>query len=182
MVDRLLLITLGATIRDALLVVLFANVLSSAVIILNGRAAATYHIGYPVLSRVSFGIYGQYIVVVLRALLSIIWGFAYPFLIKEFNLLIYLSVVQGGIQLYYEGQFISICLRGIFSGWSRIHNGIPEVRRILKNKSKAPLICETPEPTHHDAGNGRLPPCIRLYHSSHVRPHNQNTPSVQCEI
>jgi len=95
MVDRLLLITLGATIRDALLVVLFANILSSAVIILNGRAAATYHMGYPVLSRVSFGIYGQYFVVVLRALLSIIWGFAYPFLIKEFNLLIYLSVVQG---------------------------------------------------------------------------------------
>ncbi|KAL2219086.1 permease for cytosine/purines, uracil, thiamine, allantoin-domain-containing protein [Thermoascus aurantiacus ATCC 26904] len=109
MVDRLLLITLGATIRDALLVVLFANVLSSAVIILNGRAAATYHIGYPVLSRVPFGIYGQYFVAVLRALLSIIWG---------------------GVQLYYEGQFISICLRCIFSGWSRIHNGIPESQHI----------------------------------------------------
>ncbi|KAL2009205.1 hypothetical protein VTN00DRAFT_7399 [Thermoascus crustaceus] len=103
------LIALGATIRDALLVVLFANVLSSVVIVLNGRAAATYHIGYPVLSRVSFGIYGQFFVVILRALLSIIWG---------------------GVQLYYEGQFISICLRCIFPSWGRIHNVIPESQHI----------------------------------------------------
>ena len=68
------IITLGATVRDALLVVLFANLLSAVVIVLNGRAAAGYHIGYPVLSRSSFGIYGQYFVVVLRSILGIIWG------------------------------------------------------------------------------------------------------------
>jgi nucleobase:cation symporter-1, NCS1 family len=68
------IITLGATVRDALLVVLFANILSAAVIVLNGRAAARYHIGYPVLSRSSFGIYGQYFVVIVRSLLGIIWG------------------------------------------------------------------------------------------------------------
>ena len=67
-------ITLGATIRDALLVVFFANLLSAVVIVFNGRAAARYHIGYPVLSRSSFGIYGQYFVVILRSLLGIIWG------------------------------------------------------------------------------------------------------------
>ncbi|KAK5239129.1 hypothetical protein LTR40_014817, partial [Exophiala xenobiotica] len=50
-------ITLGATIRDALLVVFFANLLSAVIIVLNGRAAARYHIGYPVISRSSFGIY-----------------------------------------------------------------------------------------------------------------------------
>lgn len=60
--------------RDAVLVVLFANLLTSVVIVLNGRAAAAYHIGYPVLSRTSFGIYGQYFVVVLRALVGIAWG------------------------------------------------------------------------------------------------------------
>jgi NCS1 family nucleobase:cation symporter-1 len=68
------LIALGASIRDALLIVLFANVLSSAVIVLNGRAASRYHTGYPVLARVTFGIYGSYFFVVLRALLGIIWG------------------------------------------------------------------------------------------------------------
>lgn len=103
------LIALGATIRDALLVVFFANLLSAVVIVLNGRAAARYHLGYPVLSRVSFGIYGQYFVVVLRSILGIIWG---------------------GVQLYFEGQFISVCLRCIFPGWERIPNGIPASQHI----------------------------------------------------
>jgi NCS1 family nucleobase:cation symporter-1 len=67
------MIALGATIRDAMLVVVFANILSAVVICLNGRAAARYHVGYPVLSRVTFGIYGSYFVVILRAILGIIW-------------------------------------------------------------------------------------------------------------
>lgn len=98
------LITVGATVRDALLVVFFANLLSASVMVLNGFAASRYHIGYPVLSRLSFGIYGHYFVVVLRSILGIIWG---------------------GVQLYFEGQFISICLRCIFPGWERLPNDIP---------------------------------------------------------
>jgi NCS1 family nucleobase:cation symporter-1 len=97
-------ITIGGTIRDSLLVVLFANLLSAIVIVLNGRAASRYHVGYPVMSRVSFGVYGQYFVVVLRAILGIIWG---------------------GVDIYFVGQFISVCLRCIFPGWWRIPNHIP---------------------------------------------------------
>lgn len=33
----------------------------------------------------------------------------------------------GGVQMFFEGQFISICLRCIFPGWTRIHNSIPAV-------------------------------------------------------
>ncbi|CAG9975113.1 unnamed protein product [Clonostachys byssicola] len=98
------LITVGASVRDALLVVFFANLLSAVVMVLNGYASSRYHIGYPVLSRSSFGIYGHYFVVVLRSILGIIWG---------------------GVQLYFEGQFISICLRCIFPSWEKIPNGIP---------------------------------------------------------
>jgi NCS1 family nucleobase:cation symporter-1 len=97
-------IALGGTVRDALLVVVFSNLLSALVIVLNGRAAARYHVGYPVMSRVSFGVYGSYFVVVLRAILGIIWG---------------------GVQLFFEGQFISVCLRCIFPGWARVPNHIP---------------------------------------------------------
>lgn len=100
------MIALGGTIRDCLLIVLFANILSAIVICLNGRAASRYHVGYPVLSRVTFGIWGSYFVVILRAILGIIWG---------------------GVQLYFEGQFISVCLRCIFPGWWKIQNGIPAV-------------------------------------------------------
>jgi nucleobase:cation symporter-1, NCS1 family len=102
-------ITLGASVKDAILTVFFANLLSAVIIAFNGWAAARYHVGYPVLSRTSFGIYGEYFVVVLRSILGIIWG---------------------GVQLYFEGQFISVCLRCIFPGWARIHNGIPESQHI----------------------------------------------------
>lgn len=98
------LIAVGATVRDALLVVFFANSLSAAVMVLNGFAASRYHVGYPVLSRASFGIYGQYFVVVLRSVLGVVWG---------------------GVQLYFEGQFISICLRCVFPSWTKIPNRIP---------------------------------------------------------
>lgn len=97
-------IALGATLRDALLVVFFANVLSAFIIVANGRAASRYHIGYPVLARVSFGIYGQYFVVVLRSIFGIIWA---------------------AINMYFTGRFISICLRCIFSGWQSLRNPIP---------------------------------------------------------
>ncbi|KAL2872303.1 nucleobase cation symporter-1 family protein [Aspergillus lucknowensis] len=103
------LISAGASVRNALLVVFFANLLSATVMVLNGFASSRYHIGYPVLSRVSFGIYGHYFVVVLRSILGIIWG---------------------GVQMYFEGQFISICLRCIFPGWSRIPNNIPDSQHI----------------------------------------------------
>jgi NCS1 family nucleobase:cation symporter-1 len=72
------LIALGATVRDALLVILFANLLSAVVIVLNGRAASRYHVGYPVLARTTFGIWGSYFFVVLRAILGVIWGECFP--------------------------------------------------------------------------------------------------------
>src|SRR4051794_8164536 len=55
-------------------------------------------------SGVSFSMYTAYFIIILRAILGIIWGcFLY----------------------YFEGQFVSICLRYIFTGWDEIRNGIP---------------------------------------------------------
>jgi nucleobase:cation symporter-1, NCS1 family len=67
------MVALGMTVRDAILVVFFANLLSAIFIVLNGRAAAVYHVGYPVLSRLSFGLWGHYFAVIIRAILGIIW-------------------------------------------------------------------------------------------------------------
>lgn len=47
-------------------------------IVLNGRAASRYHVGYPVLARTTFGIWGSYFFVVLRAILGVIWGESFP--------------------------------------------------------------------------------------------------------
>ena len=44
---------LGGSIRDCLLIVLFASIPSAIVICLNGRATSRYHVGYPVLPPVT---------------------------------------------------------------------------------------------------------------------------------
>ncbi|WWD22235.1 hypothetical protein CI109_106726 [Kwoniella shandongensis] len=103
------LVALGLSVGEALLVVLFANILSAVIIVMNGFAAARYHIGYPVLARATFGMYGHYFFVAIRAILGIIWG---------------------GVQLYFEGQFISIMLRCIFPSWETMKNTIPESQGI----------------------------------------------------
>ncbi|WRT70427.1 uncharacterized protein IL334_007425 [Kwoniella shivajii] len=103
------LIALGLSIGNALLVILFANILSAIVIVANGFAASHYHIGYPVLARATFGMYGHYFFVIIRAILGIVWA---------------------GVQLYFEGQFISVMLRCIFPSWARLTNTIPESQGI----------------------------------------------------
>lgn len=98
------MIAAGMNIWESVLVVFFSNLILAVVCVINSRAATQYHIGYPVLARVTFGIRAHYFFVVLRAILGVIWG---------------------GVQLYYQGQFISIMLRCIFSGWKNLHNTIP---------------------------------------------------------
>lgn len=48
-------------------------IVSAIVIVANGVAASRYHIGYPVLARATFGMYGHYFFVLIRAILGIIW-------------------------------------------------------------------------------------------------------------
>jgi NCS1 family nucleobase:cation symporter-1 len=71
--DVLCSLTSQMNIRDAILIVLFANLLSAVVIVLNSRAAAKYHLGFPALARASFGTYGSYFYILLRSILGIIW-------------------------------------------------------------------------------------------------------------
>lgn len=64
------LVTIGLTVADSILLVFFANLLSAIIIVLNGRAAAKYHIGFPALARSAFGTYGSYFYVVIRSILG----------------------------------------------------------------------------------------------------------------
>lgn len=98
------MVAAGLTVAESIILIFFSNLILSIVCVINGRAASTYHIGYPVLARATFGIYAHYFFIILRAILGIIWG---------------------GVQLYFEGQFISIALRCIFPGWEKIPNHIP---------------------------------------------------------
>lgn len=48
--------------------------LIAVVIVLNGRAGAKYHIGYPILNRASFGVFGAWWPTFNRAVMAIVWN------------------------------------------------------------------------------------------------------------
>ena len=50
------------------------QILIAIVIVLNGRAGAKYHIGFPVLNRASFGVFGAWWPTFNRAVMAIVWN------------------------------------------------------------------------------------------------------------
>lgn len=99
-----LMTTGGLKVHEAIIIMFFANVIISLIIVANGRAASVYHIGFPVLSRVSFGINGAYLVVAMRAILGVVWA---------------------SVQMFYLGQFVCVILRTIFPSFWHLKNKIP---------------------------------------------------------
>lgn len=58
---------------QAILTIFLSQFISSIAMLFNSRCASVYHIGYPIVGRSVFGMYGSYYFVGVRALLAIIW-------------------------------------------------------------------------------------------------------------
>ncbi len=83
-----------------------ANLISSSVALALGRPGARYHIGYPVVARSVFGMYGHFFFVWVRAVVAII---------------------LFGVQTYFGSQLFSVILRHIFGdSWYMMQNHLPE--------------------------------------------------------
>ncbi|KIY70353.1 putative allantoin permease [Cylindrobasidium torrendii FP15055 ss-10] len=86
--------------------VAFAHLLGSIAIVLNSHFAAAYHVGYPVMQRVAFGMWGSFVPVLLRCLCGIVWT---------------------GVQIAQGGYFTAVMLRCIFGHYfTELTNHIPE--------------------------------------------------------
>jgi NCS1 family nucleobase:cation symporter-1 len=57
----------------AILVIFASQLISSIAMFFNSRCASVYHIGYPVVARSVFGMWGSYYFVGARAALAVIW-------------------------------------------------------------------------------------------------------------
>ncbi|CAK7207552.1 hypothetical protein SEUCBS139899_010362 [Sporothrix eucalyptigena] len=99
------LVAVGLTWWQALIACMLANTISSTVALALGRPGARYHIGYPVLARCVFGMYGHLFFVWIRAVVAIIWF---------------------GVQSYFGSQLLSVMLRCIFGeSWWLMSNHLP---------------------------------------------------------
>ncbi|KAI0970101.1 permease for cytosine/purines, uracil, thiamine, allantoin-domain-containing protein [Xylaria arbuscula] len=76
--------------------------IAGAFVCLTGRIGATYHIGFPVVNRASFGIWGSLWPVLNRAVLAAFWY---------------------GVQSYIGGHCVYLMIRSIWTSWDR--NKIP---------------------------------------------------------
>jgi NCS1 family nucleobase:cation symporter-1 len=67
------MVGIGLNWWQSILVIFGSQMISSIFQALNSRCGAVYHIGYPVVSRSVFGMYGAYYVVFARAVLAVVY-------------------------------------------------------------------------------------------------------------
>lgn len=73
------MISAGLSWKMAIGACVLGNTIMGLVITINGRIGATLHTPFPVLSRMPFGYYFSYFVVLSRCVLAIVWlGLVYP--------------------------------------------------------------------------------------------------------
>ncbi|KZO90997.1 hypothetical protein CALVIDRAFT_542160 [Calocera viscosa TUFC12733] len=63
----------GLTWYEAMFVVIIASLVAGLCMAFNSRAASNYHVGYPVLLRTCFGMYGHYWPVLARGCCALLW-------------------------------------------------------------------------------------------------------------
>lgn len=87
-----------------------ADIIGGLFVIFNSRAGSSYHIGYPIILRSVFGVYGYYFYVIVRGFVAVIWY---------------------SVQTYYGGCVLDVLLRCVFGHkWMDIPNHIPENQAI----------------------------------------------------
>jgi NCS1 family nucleobase:cation symporter-1 len=99
------MIGLGLNWWQAILTIFLSQFISSIAMFFNSRCASVYHVGYPVVGRSVFGMYGAYYFVGVRAALAIIW-FA--------------------VQTFIGSALFAVTLRSIFGdSYTKIPNMLP---------------------------------------------------------
>ncbi|KAI9738590.1 MAG: hypothetical protein M1834_008094 [Cirrosporium novae-zelandiae] len=65
---------LGLSLWESLLCSFGGQILIAIVITANGRPGALYHVGFPILNRAAFGIFGAWWPTFNRAVMAIVWN------------------------------------------------------------------------------------------------------------
>ncbi|KIW45449.1 uncharacterized protein PV06_03841 [Exophiala oligosperma] len=92
---------LGLSMWESLACAFGGNCLIAVIITLNGRAGAVYHVGFPILNRSAFGVYGAWWPTFNRAVMAIVWNGV--------------NAVQGG-------QCVYVMLHAIFPSIAHVKN------------------------------------------------------------
>ncbi|ORX95917.1 permease for cytosine/purines, uracil, thiamine, allantoin-domain-containing protein [Clohesyomyces aquaticus] len=99
------LIGIGLTAGQAMAAVTVGMLIACANAYLNGTPGAKHHLGYGMLARAAFGMWGSYFCIMLN---------------------VFQSFVFYGTQMYFGGQAFVLILNSIFPSFLRMKNTLPE--------------------------------------------------------
>jgi nucleobase:cation symporter-1, NCS1 family len=129
------LIAVGLSVWQTMISIIIGKAIISMVAICNGAIGARWHIGFPVLSRSIWGVYGAYLIIVQRIVLSLTW-FA--------------------VQSWTGGLCVSAILSAMFSSYQHMDNTLPAsantttknlVGWVVYNLITIPMLWIPPEKT-----------------------------------
>ncbi|KAK8136125.1 hypothetical protein PG984_004065 [Apiospora sp. TS-2023a] len=127
------LVALGLSVWQAVIALVLGKLITAAVAILNGYVGAEWHIGFPVVSRFVWGVYGQYFILIQRIILSLVWF---------------------SVQSWTGGLCVQNILAAIFPSYQNMPNHFPEsahmntkqfVGWVLFNLLMIPILWFKPE-------------------------------------
>ncbi|RDW82642.1 uracil permease-1 [Coleophoma cylindrospora] len=113
------MVSLGMPWYASWLAIVVSHFIGILIVVANGRAAAVYHIGFPVYARASFGMWGSYFAIASRSMLAAIWY---------------------AVNSYYGANFASICIRCIWPSWTSLQNTIPASQGVTTQQMVALLV------------------------------------------
>ncbi|KAH8693304.1 permease for cytosine/purines, uracil, thiamine, allantoin-domain-containing protein [Talaromyces proteolyticus] len=97
------LVAIGLSVWQAVIAIILGKIIVALVAIFNGYVGATWHIGFPVWSRVVWGIYGSYVALIQRVFFFL-WQ---------------------ATQAWTGGLCVTAVLSAIFSGFQHLENTFP---------------------------------------------------------
>ncbi|KAH6677713.1 permease for cytosine/purines, uracil, thiamine, allantoin-domain-containing protein [Halenospora varia] len=103
----------GLTAGEAIGMVLVGSFIAGLIAFICGEPGVQYHLGFPMMSRASFGMYGSYFVVMLKC---------------------FVNFIYFGIQAYWGGLAVKVMLSSIFPSFQHMANTLPESADITTNQ------------------------------------------------
>ncbi|KAJ5887707.1 Allantoin permease [Penicillium taxi] len=95
------LVAMGMTWWESIIAIVIGNLIATILVVLNSVPGAYYNLGFPVVNRYVWGMYGSQFVIWNRILLSIVWY---------------------GFQAWVGGECVYVCLQAI---WPNLEERIP---------------------------------------------------------
>ena len=115
------LIGIGLTPGQAMCSITVGMAIASANAYLNGTPGAKHHLGYGMLARASFGMWGSYFCIMLNVFQSFVFYVSTLILLNATC-----TDEPQGTQMYFGGQAFVLILNSIFPSFLRMKNTLPE--------------------------------------------------------